>query len=127
MKKHTTLIAVVWALVLILSGCGAAEDAVLNDTTPIQTGAVNAITETETLSSDEFETTDSVETEKYAENNAPIDNNSIAYIGNINTKKFHNPHCHSVKQMKEKNKKYMTCSRDQAISQGFSPCKNCKP
>ena len=50
-----------------------------------------------------------------------------SYIGNKNTKKFHYPYCHSVKQMKEKNKKYLNCTRDEAISQGYVPCKNCNP
>lgn len=49
------------------------------------------------------------------------------YILNTNTKKFHNPDCASVGQMKEKNKKEFTGTRDQAIDQGYVPCKNCKP
>ena len=53
--------------------------------------------------------------------NAP----TTSYIANKNTKKFHYPYCHSVDQMKEKNKKYLNCTRDQAISQGYSPCGNC--
>lgn len=52
---------------------------------------------------------------------------TTSYIANKNTKKFHYPYCHSVNQMKEKNKKYLTCTRDQAISQGYSPCGNCNP
>ena len=55
------------------------------------------------------------------------DTNTTTYIGNKNSKKFHYPYCHSVDQMKETNKKYMTCTRDQAISQGYSPCGNCNP
>lgn len=50
-----------------------------------------------------------------------------SYIGNKNTKKFHYPYCHSVKQMKEKNKKYLNCTRDAVISKGYVPCKNCNP
>lgn len=49
------------------------------------------------------------------------------YIGNKNTKKFHYPYCHSVKQMKEKNKKYFNCSRDDVLAQNYAPCKNCNP
>ena len=48
-----------------------------------------------------------------------------SYIGNKNTKKFHYTYCKSVKQMKESNKAYLECTRDQAISQGYSPCGNC--
>lgn len=52
---------------------------------------------------------------------------SASYIANKNTKKFHIPSCSSVSQMKEKNKKYLNCSRDEAIAQGYSPCGNCNP
>ena len=51
----------------------------------------------------------------------------VNYIANKNTKKFHYPYCGSVGQMKEKNKKYLYCSRDEVISQGYSPCGNCNP
>lgn len=52
---------------------------------------------------------------------------SGSYIGNINTKKFHKTSCSSVKQMSEKNKYYFTGSRDEIISKGYAPCKNCNP
>lgn len=49
------------------------------------------------------------------------------YVANTNTKKFHYPSCASVKKMKESNKMYFTGSRDELISQGYDPCKNCHP
>ena len=49
------------------------------------------------------------------------------YILNTNTKKFHYASCDSVSQMNEKNKKEHNGSRDEAISQGYDPCKNCNP
>ena len=52
---------------------------------------------------------------------------TASYIGNKNTKKFHYPTCSSVGQMKESNKKYLNCTRDQAIQQGFDPCGRCCP
>lgn len=52
---------------------------------------------------------------------------SASYIANKNTKKFHYPTCSSVGQMKESNKKYLNCTRDQAIQQGFDPCGRCCP
>ena len=51
---------------------------------------------------------------------------SQTYIGNKNTKKFHYPWCHSVDQMKEKNKVVLN-SRNEAINKGYVPCKNCNP
>lgn len=49
------------------------------------------------------------------------------YILNTSTKKFHYPSCSSVKQMKDKNKKSYTGSRDDLIRQGYDPCGKCKP
>ncbi len=52
---------------------------------------------------------------------------TTSYIANKNTKKLHYPYCHSVDQMKESNKRYLNCTRQEAISQGYVPCKNCNP
>ncbi len=49
-----------------------------------------------------------------------------SYIGNCNSKIFHRPSCASVKKMKESNKIGLS-SRAEAISDGYTPCKNCKP
>ena len=51
----------------------------------------------------------------------------ITYILNTNTKKFHYPYCSSVKDMKEKNKRETTQSREEIIEQGYQPCKRCNP
>lgn len=48
------------------------------------------------------------------------------YIGNKNTKKFHEEYCSSVDDMKEKNKVTFT-SRESAINKGYVPCKRCNP
>lgn len=49
------------------------------------------------------------------------------YILNTNTRKFHYPNCKSVKQMKEKNKRSYTGTREEIIEMGYAPCKNCNP
>lgn len=46
------------------------------------------------------------------------------YIGNINTKKFHLPTCHSLPM--EKNRIYVN-SREEIVNMGYSPCGNCRP
>ncbi|MCM1327434.1 MAG: DNA/RNA non-specific endonuclease [Bacteroidales bacterium] len=51
----------------------------------------------------------------------------MTYILNTNTKKFHYPSCPSVDQMKEKNKQVFTGNREDVLSQGYAPCKNCNP
>lgn len=51
----------------------------------------------------------------------------VKYILNTNTKKIHYPSCSSVDQMKEKNKQETDLSKQELISQGYSPCGKCKP
>lgn len=48
------------------------------------------------------------------------------YIGNKSSKKFHDPSCSSVGQMKDANKVELH-GRDEAIRQGYDPCGRCKP
>lgn len=52
---------------------------------------------------------------------------NVTYVLNTNTKKFHLPNCSSVKDMKDKNKKEVSCSRDEVIDMGYVPCKRCNP
>lgn len=49
------------------------------------------------------------------------------YILNENSKKFHDPTCYGVGQMKEENRKAYTGSRESLIEQGYTPCGQCKP
>jgi DNA-entry nuclease len=51
----------------------------------------------------------------------------ITYVINTNTKRFHNPYCESVGDMKDKNKLETTLSREEIIRQGYAPCKRCNP
>jgi len=46
------------------------------------------------------------------------------YIGNVNSKIFHLPNCSSLPA--EKNRIYFN-TRDEAINQGYRPCKKCNP
>lgn len=48
----------------------------------------------------------------------------IAYIGNLNSKKFHLPTCRSLPA--EKNRIFFD-SRQEAVNAGYSPCGNCRP
>ena len=51
----------------------------------------------------------------------------VTYILNRNTKKFHEPNCSSVNDMKESNKVYSTETREEILKQGYEPCKRCNP
>lgn len=50
----------------------------------------------------------------------------LAYIGNMNTGKFHYTTCSSVNQMKAKNKDALY-DRAEADALRYVPCKNCNP
>ncbi len=54
-------------------------------------------------------------------------NEDITYILNTSSKKFHKPACGSAASMKESNKAFSSKTRDQLISEGYSPCGVCKP
>ena len=49
------------------------------------------------------------------------------YVINENTEKFHDPDCSSVDDIKEKNKREFTGTRDELIEQGYEPCGICQP
>ncbi len=49
------------------------------------------------------------------------------YVLNTNTKKFHLPSCSSAKSIKEHNRKDFSGTRDEVLSMGYEPCKNCDP
>ena len=60
-------------------------------------------------------------------NNSPSgDTQAGNYVGNSNTLKFHLPNCPSVSKISEKNKINFS-SREDAINQGYVPCKICNP
>ena len=102
------------------SGAAVRGEAVSEDTAP-DGGEILAIVGDPGLG-DRESPARSVEDETSAEEPA-----EITYILNTNTKRFHYPYCSSVKDMKDKNKKETTMSREEIISQGYTPCKRCKP
>lgn len=51
---------------------------------------------------------------------------SGSYVGNSNSGKFHYASCGSVGKMADKNKVFFS-SREDAINQGYVPCKRCNP
>ncbi|MEZ5360133.1 MAG: thermonuclease family protein [Candidatus Zixiibacteriota bacterium] len=48
------------------------------------------------------------------------------YIGNVHSLRFHRPDCTSIRRMKSDNSVRFD-SRTEALYQGYSPCRNCKP
>ncbi len=49
------------------------------------------------------------------------------YVVNKNTKKFHYPYCSSADSIKPKNRWDYQGTREELISMGYSPCRNCNP
>lgn len=55
------------------------------------------------------------------------DSEEITYVLNTNTRKFHKPTCRSVQDISPKNYLETSKPREQVISDGYKPCKNCEP
>lgn len=52
---------------------------------------------------------------------------SLHYVVNIRSGKFHYEDCEGVKGMSEKNRKDVTCTREELLEQGYEPCGTCAP
>lgn len=52
---------------------------------------------------------------------------TVSYICNTNTRKFHYPDCSSVEQMDETNMLPTSADREELIRQGYEPCGICRP
>lgn len=52
---------------------------------------------------------------------------SQEYVLNAKSMKFHRPTCSSVNDIADNNKQEVTATRDELISEGYSPCKQCNP
>ena len=49
------------------------------------------------------------------------------YVLNTNTRRFHDPSCSSVSQMKAKNRENYSGGRENLIEEGYLPCNLCQP
>lgn len=52
---------------------------------------------------------------------------TVNYILNTNTYKFHYPYCDSVQEMSERNKWAYSGTREEVTAMGYVPCKRCNP
>lgn len=53
--------------------------------------------------------------------------NTITYVLNTNTMKFHYPDCPSAGKISDKNRQDSNASREELLAEGYSPCGNCNP
>ncbi len=61
------------------------------------------------------------------ETDAPARGAERDYVLNANTHKFHFPGCSSAKRIKAENRIDFHGTREEVISRGYDPCKNCNP
>ncbi len=130
MKRKTALILV--ALLLIFSvGCGSSEQETreIAPAAPTQQAQPEKTPEsTEQPEATPTPTPELVVIEPTEATDATATRAiEITYVLNLNTMKFHKPKCSSVKDITENNRKDVTMSREEIISQGFEPCKRCNP
>ena len=62
-----------------------------------------------------------------ASSTLPENTEKVTYVLNKNTHKFHVPSCPSAADIKPKNRKEFTGTREDVIEQGYDPCKRCHP
>lgn len=83
--------------------------------------------ETGTRIEDVNETQTSMEKENIEEKPSGENETEGFYVLNLNSKKFHRSDCESVETMKLSNREDFYGTREDVISQGYSPCGSCKP
>ena len=92
--------------------------------------AADALEETKAAAGDqslENVVTAAVQEETSAEQDGGNAKEERDYVLNKNTKKFQYPWCSSADDIKKKNRKDFTGTREEVISQGYVPCKRCNP
>ncbi len=123
---------------LTASGCRANPDAPTaippesiapTQTTEYTSPVISCPTETTTVPSTETfpETTTPPTTEPASDSTEILVAETVHYILNINSRKFHDPSCKDVSRMKEDNKLDYEGTRDELIAQDYSPCGHCHP
>ena len=80
-----------------------------------------------TASSDGTQITWNVPGTKDAAGAQPFQSPQSTYILNTSSRKFHLPDCPSLEQMKDRNRKEFSGTRDELISEGYAPCGQCRP
>lgn len=113
LKTNSKLIMLLLSGSVLLSACGAAKTAVVSKPTPSPIVSTHAPAPTKKPAT--------------AAPQTPSPVTETTYILNTRTKKFHYPSCPSVDDMKEKNKREFTGTRDEVIAKGYNSCGRCDP
>ncbi len=75
----------------------------------------------------DYATGESWEVEEEETESEVADTDTVTYVVNNNTKKFHSSDCASAEEISSYNRSEYTGSRDTLISQGYTPCQRCNP
>lgn len=51
----------------------------------------------------------------------------VTYVLNVSRRRFHLPSCPSVEEIKDKNRRDFTGTREELLEQGYKPCGRCNP
>lgn len=103
----------------ILSGCFSSPEE-----TPATVMPPPAQAEARDIPHEEIQLSEPEASEEPQPDEAP---QTVIYILNTNTKKFHKPSCRSAKQIKPGNRQETGDAREDLLARGYSPCKNCRP
>lgn len=87
---------------------------------------VNSSDTSDDVSDSSSDDVDSSDDSSDSDSSSSTSSTSGSYVGNSNTKKFHLPTCSYASKIKDSNKVYFN-SRDDAIDNGYVPCKVCNP
>lgn len=130
MKRITALILIM----LLLCGCSAADTAVNTDSHEQITvnfptdNTVNGYRTGSSAKESNSSMPDAIPADetKPAAPSETSPSSTAEYIGNSNSHVFHKSDCSSAKNMKDSNRVIFS-SRDNAIKEGYTPCKRCNP
>ena len=114
MKRCILVLFVV--LSVFLTGCGTKQNATVSQTEKSPEVVINMPTD---------DTVNGYRT-KSKPSQKTVQGTEKVYYANKNTKKFHLKSCPSSTKIKEENL-YISGDRAELVSEGYSPCANCKP
>ena len=75
----------------------------------------------------DYATGDNWLAEETVKTSSEVNSESDSYVLNKNTMKFHLPSCSSVEDISAENREDFVGSRDDLLSEGYSPCGRCNP
>lgn len=104
-----------------------AYDLLSNQNEPVRTNSENISAEEGSFSQNADSSQQNSNSGSNVSDGSSAADDSITYVVNTNTGKFHYPDCPSVSTIADHNRMDSTETRDQLIAEGYQPCKRCNP